>query len=357
MSFRPPSSTYRYSDFINYVKYWQGSTGLDLRIVCYVTNLDTEELVQSLRKRRSNVRILGEVFEVTSPYFKDEKELRATFYCYHDKAHGLVLAFTAESSEAVSKTLNEWVRRQPNVYYLWISPKNLIEIRDKIIGEHPNTIIPSFNAKRYPWNKFQNVIRGEYERSFEYHGDDGRFTLQELQSYYGILPTAMDFFVPKMAKFRMTNDGLFTFKEGNLDFVFGVINEALGKGLSDRRAIEETKYEFIPLSSGKKTLQLLNVVPLSVRLGRDIGVDDADSALAALSKNDFEVYDVIKEAGSLHFSGTLFDKQNGATVEISGNSEKFTLTPHGAVPFDSMLRIYRTLSDYVNVETSIGSPA
>ena len=48
LSFTLTGKPYTYPDFIDHVKEWQGRTGQDLRIVCYVSNLGTEELLDSL---------------------------------------------------------------------------------------------------------------------------------------------------------------------------------------------------------------------------------------------------------------------------------------------------------------------
>ena len=204
---------------------------------------------------------MGDVFEVVAEYFMDQKRWYATFYCYYDEKRRALLAFTSSSAEEIDRTLDDWVHHQPNVYYLWINPRLITDIEARIINDHPDTIIPAFTAMRFPWSKFSKVIRPDFERSFQYHGDDGRFTLEELENYYGVLPTSIDFAVPRAAHFRMTDYGLFTFKSGNLDFVFDVINQALSGALKEREIIQEARYEFIPLTSGRKQLQVLNVVP------------------------------------------------------------------------------------------------
>jgi hypothetical protein len=353
LTLRLPDSVQTYASLIEHLKFWQSTTGQDLRIVTYVSELEKSDLKESLTRRGFRVEDSGEILRVEAGYSKENEPISTTFYCYYDESRGIFLAFTSDPSEAISRTLGEWVKYQRKLYHLWVNPIYFTDVSNKVLNENPGTIIPAFNAKRYPWSKFDRVVRPEFERSFEYHGDDGRFALEEMSHFYGVLPTAIDFQVPRHARFRMTNDGLFTFKGGNLDFVFNIINEILSLVMREKRIMNEAKYEFIPVEGGTTGLQLVNLVPVSVEFGRAITYDESSDLMEALRKSDFEIYDVAREKGSLHLSGTIYDKQKRSTIDLTGTADRLTLSPHGDVKFDSFMRLYRVLSDTIDVEATM----
>ncbi len=154
------------------------------------------------------IRQLGEIFEVRANHLTPESHSAITFYCHLDDK--LLLCFSTDTFDDVTKTLDRFVSQQNGIYSLRIHPLAFNNIREKILLDNAEALITEFHARRDLYFKLdQKVIREQYMRYFRYSGDDGRYTLEEVSRAYGVLPTHILCWIPNICKFRITNQGKF----------------------------------------------------------------------------------------------------------------------------------------------------
>jgi hypothetical protein len=366
-----------FESFLDLVKVHHRNTNEEIRILAYVSNLTPERLFDSMKRFPTfNVTELGEIVEVrierssssdseSKPREEESSDTEtasaqtstatSTYYCHFNRKRGLLLCFTTDTLEEAGRTMDRFVNHTNGIFPLWIHPITFDKIRREIQSKNPDSIISEFHAHRYKMNG-EDVIRPNYEeRYFKYMADDGRFTLDELSKAYGVLPTSILFNILNVCKFRITNMGRFAFAHGDLDFLFNIINEVLAKVLETKALIEKAKIEFIPVNMGKKEVKLPKVIPVDIVFSREIDFSEVERLVDNMSGEDFnfEIFDMLLMPGSIHLSGTIVDRNKNIGFNITGNSEKITLSPRKDTNFDSMMQFYKMITERLDLKAEI----
>ncbi len=365
-----------FESFLDSVKLHHRNTNEEIRILAYVSNLTPERLFDSMKRFQTfNVTELGEIVEVRVERLSSSdsgsalgeksndsetalakiSSTSSTYYCHFNRRRGLLLCFTTDTLEEAGRTMDRFVNHTNGIFPLWIHPITFDKIRREIQNTNPDSIISEFHAHRYKTDG-EDVIRPNYEeRYFKYMADDGRFTLDELSRAYGVLPTSILFNILNVCKFRITNMGRFAFAHGNLDFLFNIINEVLAKALETKALIEKAKIEFIPVNMGKKEVRLPKVIPIDIVFSREIDFSEVERLVDNMSGEDFnfEIFDMLLMPGSIHLSGTIVDRNKNIGFNITGNSEKITLSPRKDTNFDSMMQFYKMITERLDLKAEI----
>ena len=250
--------------------------------------------------------------------------------------------------------MDKFIHQKYKITNLWIHPLSFERISRKIISENSNTIITEFHASRYR-KQGEVVLRDRYQRYFKYMGDDGRYTLEEVSKSYGVLPTSIQFIVPELCKFRITDMGRFTFIHGDLDFLFSIINEILSEVLTTKSIIDQAKTEFIPVNMGKKEIKLPKITPLDIVFSREMDYSEIEQTINNMTGEDFnfEIFDMALIPGSIHLSGTILDRNKNLAFNITGNTNKVTLSPRKDTTFDSMLQFYKMIIEKLDLKATV----
>lgn len=350
---------FTFETFLDFVRNYHTQNGGEIRIFAYITDLNANKLKSLMSRFGFRVKELGEIFEVKASYSTAESENSTTFYCHLDNK--LLLCFSSDTIDDANRTIDKFVNQQNGINLLWINPLAFDEIRKKILLERPEAMITEFHARRDPYFKLDHkVIRDQYSRYFKYSGDDGRYTFEEISRAYGVLPTHILFWIPNVCRFRITNDGKFAFINGDMGFLFGVINDVLKAVLRTKKIIDEVKTEYIPVHMGMKEVKLAKVVPLTIKFSREVDYSEMQNVLENMTGDDFnfEIFDMSLIPGSVHLSGTVIDKNKNAGFNITGNARKVTLSARADTSFDSMMNFYKLIIDRLDIkaECSIMSP-
>lgn len=334
------------------------NTNEEIRILAYVTDLKPEELFDSMKRFGFIVSDHGDIIEVRANYITmGNIESYSTYYYRYDFKSSLLLCFTSDTLEVASKTMDRFVNQKHRIYQLWIHPLEFSKICQKIIRENENTIINEFHASRFRVDG-EKVIREDYPRYFQYNGDDGRYTLEEITKAYGVLPTSIQFIIPNVCKFRITEMGRFTFVYGNIDFLFDIINDILTHVLIAKSIIDKAKIEFIPVNMGIREVRLPKLVPLDIVFSREIDYSEVEQLINNMTGEafSFEIFDMALIPGSIHLSGTIVDKNKNIAFSITGNSNKVTLSPRKDTSFDSMMEFYKMVTERLDLKAKLEVP-
>ncbi len=363
-----------FESFLDLIKVHHRTTNEEIRILAYVSNLTPERLFDSMKRFHTfHVTELGEIVEVriersssdSEPKTRDEEPSTSetmttqpstsTYYCHFNRRRGLLLCFSTDTLEEAGRTMDRFVNHTNGIFPLWIHPITFDKIRRDILSKNPDSIISEFHAHRYKMDG-EDVIRPSYEdRYFKYMADDGRYTLDELSKAYGVLPTSILFNVLNICKFRITNMGRFAFAHGDLDFLFNIINEVLAKVLETKALIEKARIEFIPVNMGRKEVKLPKVIPVDIVFSREIDFSEVERLVENMAGEDFnfEIFDMLLMQGSIHLSGTIVDRNKNIGFNITGTSEKITLSPRKDTNFDSMMQFYKMITERLDLKAEI----
>ncbi len=341
--------------FLDYIKNNYIINNEEIRILAYVTDLSHDDLFDSISRFSGFPTIShGDIVEVKIQKTKidiGDENAYSIYYCYYDHSNFLLLCFTSDTLEEIGKTMDKFVNYKNNIFPLWINPFIFDKIRNQIIRNYTNTIISEFHASRYRINNDEKVTREHYNRYFRYLSDDGKYTLDELSRIYGVLPTSILFNIPNLLKFRITNMGKFTYIHGNVDILFNIINDILTIVLETKSIIDKSKIESVLVNMGKKQILLRRVIPVDIEFSREIDFTEIKDILENMNSEDynFEIFDMLLIPGSIHLSGTIIDKNKNIAFNITGNSNKITLSPRKNTTFDSIMQFYKMIAEKLDV--------
>jgi hypothetical protein len=322
-----------------------------LNIVCIISKFTSiEDLKPILRNNNFNFiesEKKDNFYTFITSYTKyDEKlerelKINVKYKLYIDKERDLLLFFTTSNKIDIEKTLFKLIESQYGFYYAFLSPVVFESIKDKIFSEVPNTIIPYFTVVRKPYYRFKCKIRPEERRSITYQsGSDGRETLEEFKSFYGMLPHLIEFEIPEIARFRIDYRGIFSFYSGKIEYIDDLINFIVSTIIRSKNIIEKSKIDVIEVKTENKKILVPKASSWSIKFSNPIKFEEVENLIVLLSKGNFTVADSYTEKGSLLWSATVLDYQKNSIFSIKSNGEKLTVLPRYEPKFDSLLRFF-----------------
>jgi hypothetical protein len=330
--------------------------GERLRVVSYMANereWKTESpMVPSLNDlmvaNGVNVLELGDAKKLVAHYRDRETNqlVSVTYFAFLHHDTRLLFCFTTASKFEVEQTLDRIVERNPGLYYGWISSLTFGRLDEMLLESHPGTLITYFSARRNRQSALRSEIRPDYERSFEYYGNDGRNVLEELKHAYGITPRSIHFEIPDFAEFQVHNSGQFTLSKGESDarrFLLKIVDFAMRDSLLMRKTVESGDFRLIPLETERKTLLFPKLKPWLIKFSLPLDFREGENLVDILQDSDFDVFNHVLAPGSLRLNGMVADRVKNAIFTIDVNPERMVVAPLQDVPFDSFLRFYQAI--------------
>jgi hypothetical protein len=333
-----------------------------LNIITVISKLmDIEELKIVLAKNdfnyigsKNNFHTFKTSYEKYDEVSKRIVKVTVEYKLYIDNERGVLLFFTTSNKGDVEKTLVKLIENQYGFYYAFLSPKVFENIKEKILSENYNAIIPYFTVIRRPYYRFSCKIRPSEERTFTYQsGSDGRETLEEFKQYYGMLPRVIEFNIPQVVNLRIDYRGIFSFKSGKIDYVDNLINFTVSNIIESKRIIEKSKLDIVEVETTYKKILVPKVSSWSIRFSKNILFEEIESIISLLSKGKFFVTNSYIEKGSLLWSATVLDYQKNSIFNIKSNENKLFVLPRYEPKFDSLLRFYQFFIENIDEDAVI----
>jgi len=146
------------------------------------------------------------------------------FFVFFDDRNNVPLFITdAKKTNEIPETLFRYINHSKEISNLWIAPKIMKEIKDDLATEFDEMIITYFSARRGSNTDIPSEYRPHIERGIQYHGNDGKHTLEEMEYYYGVLPKILEIQLPNGVAFRIDNKGIITLRNGHFEGIFKII--------------------------------------------------------------------------------------------------------------------------------------
>jgi hypothetical protein len=293
---------------------------------------------------------MGDINMVSGMYF--DKDLRksklATFYIHLNPETGLMLCFTDEKTEAIDQTIGNIADSTIGIYYMFISPKILEEIRLRIMDKFPSATCFYFTAKHVPQFAKMGETRPKIERTIIYHGEDALQTLEEVQQYYGVSPRIMRYRIPDLGNFEIKSTGYFTLIKPETpvpakNFLLDLVGSTSVQVLQSRRIIERSDFILIPLRTEQKIFEVPKLIPWVIKFGRQIDFSDAQSLLEGMVSNGYTIFNYIMAEGSFRLNGLVLDEKKHNIFTIDVDSEQMIVAPKEKISFDAFLRFFATV--------------
>ncbi len=328
--------------------------GSNLRILGLITDKSIAELQDVFRAYDVDCELTGEILQCSLKVADSERKIKKLeFFCNLNEENGALQIFTFMPSNDLYH-IEKIINNTHGIHYLWISPKTLDEIKNKIIDTYSETSIIHFTAKRFDNMRERCEIRPGFKRSFRYGGEDGRDTLQELRKNYGVLPRTIHFKIPTVSEFKISFRGVFTFNNGDLEFVISLFQYALEQILNSKRILESSVYKRIVEKRKFREIQFDEINPVSIALSSAMDAKAANELINLIngSEDFFPMNETILE-GSLYFTSTLIDKNKNESFIINSTGKEITLVKDASTSFASLLRFYQFIVERMDVDAKL----
>ncbi|MEM3264904.1 MAG: hypothetical protein QXH07_03005 [Thermoplasmata archaeon] len=288
---------------------------------------------------------------------KTREEIPVIYYLFIDKENNLLVFLTSASKLIIERTLYaKVIDKISGLYYSWISPNTLQTIKKRIFYAYPDTTIPYFSVARRATYKLQTEIRPYADRGLEYRGSDGREALEEFIQIYGMLPKIIEFDVVGKAKFKLDVKGIFSFLEGDINFLAETFEFVIDTLLASKTIVEKSKFVLTERTrKDGKVFVVPQITQWQIKLGRKIDYEDIGSVTKSFENAHFIAIDNFAEKGSLFWTATIIDFLKNSVFSIKSDGEELFILPKYNCQFDSFLRFYEFFADNVDPSAVIAS--
>lgn len=294
----------------------------------------------------------GSIHKMAREYGSDG---RIEFYLSFDEEEKIALFYTnMRKTEEIENTIEIFLNNTPRVHYLYISPRVMQNIREKIADEEPSTQVVNFVASRTTRSEIPARIRPRFSRTITYFGADGLEAMREMEENYGVVPRMMEFKIPNISRFKISREGVFNLQNGDLRILFEHIQTCIERALELKRAYGEAKFEMVTASDN---LSVPTSQPASISLRNNLEYHEIDDFKENMAENNYVLIDTFAEEGSLFFSSKVIDQQKKNSFRVKANQDEIRVYPQEDRDIGSFLRFYEFIQDTIDEDASLEVPA
>lgn len=331
-------------DFISYIKEDADLNDLDndLSIIGSICDHDRSHFLESLSlhfdiiEENDDLLLLGASDEDV-PYYVH----------LQDQEFPLFFA-AANKTDEIPDTLVEYLRKDKEMSRMWVGKREMERLREQMVRDHNELIIPQFTAKRSKHTDIPAKKRPEYDRTIRYWADDGLEVYRHLKSRYGVLPTNIQFEDPGRFKFQITQDGVFTSIDGGVEQIAELITQSTERLRFIKQKINTSFYE----ENGSESLQEFSMPyskPWAIQLDDRPAKSDIRhfEGNVAESNLEFSVIHFDPYLDIRGFDAELMDKNNYGKTAIRTKDTEIRVFPREATGIDQSIRIYNFVDDHI----------
>ena len=294
-------------------------------------------------------------------YFQMKNDKVAEYYVYEIK-EGILVVLSMSNRDEYKSTLQSFIKKTRGINPAWIPANSFRETIDFIQSNYRSKIY-SFTSRRSIHSKHSAKIRGDFNRSMRYSGNDADDAINELKELYGVTPTIVDFNI-ESKKIRITNDGFILIRKFNLrllHMVVEIIDRAISDSIELRKISKQISYQeketwnsfdVTKLISGKIVFNGNPDTMLISRLFKDYNdIDLNTDKNTELPKFSFINSNLSEKP--LNYSAIAVDEEKGIIFGISGNSKQLVLVPKHKTSFESFINFYRLINETVDESSNL----
>ncbi|MCZ7357354.1 MAG: hypothetical protein O8C66_09910 [Candidatus Methanoperedens sp.] len=349
-----PEKEYSVGEFLDYLmehsdEIFEEERKNWLKIYCILVS---DNSWQTTLFKIDEITQLGAIFKVT-PEVESSDEIEEIYYAL-EYSPGLLLLFTTANNERYKKSVENKIKKSRGTTPMWIKPDFFRRFWKETIEQNNGSFVYRFTSKRKLLDDTPSRIRPNYERRFNYTGDDGTQTMLEIEELYGVLPTSIYIQVNENLKLHLTNEGLFSAQEPSspaLSLFFNYLDEIKDPILKMRNISKSLNFN---IASGESNLKSASVDVGVIKLHkREIDAYTVESLAKELK--DFSFIDKNIEIGSLSFTSTVIDEIKGSVFDISASESEILIVPKYRMTFESLLGFYRGIAESIDEQAELST--
>lgn len=340
-------------EFRNYLidNYDPNSVHHDLTIAVGLTKYySMSEFVGALNSFGfSIVKELGNVLHVRFGELTEEGELPLESYVTHDSETNLVVFYTnfrKTKSDEIPK-IHDFLKKDINSYYLFFKPLLMKSIVGDLIEQHEYLKIHEFSARRDPYSKVNAHIRPDHSRTISYWGDDGKEVLEEMEHLYGVLPTKFLVNIPYESKFKVDEQGLFTFSSGSLQNVFSILDKAVEESKNTINAFDTSSFKTMSVNTTSKEFIIPSSTPVSIYLKNAIEYHELNDIKKRIKEAKYTILDFNSQEDAFFLSTDLVTN-SGYQFRVKADSYKLKMFPEEKPLFSQFMQFYEFILKFID---------
>jgi hypothetical protein len=284
----------------------------DLTVVTGVTKRTPEDFLRAMLASGFEVKErLGVVYHLR--HTREDEEFE-TYLTFEDGSGVVVFYSNFRKTEEIPRIV-KFLESDKKSYRLFLRPVVIQKMMDQLTEAHPGLTVAEFTARRTPGSRESARLRPEEPRVIVYWGRDGRETLRELRTAYGVLTQRVVVDIPGTAKLSLDWRGIFTLIGGAPEVLLSAVEGALAEAGPTVRAFDRSGYQVVTVSTPKREFQIPSSQPSEIRLSRPLQFSEMDQLRAQLEEANFGIINFAAEEGSLFLSADL----------LAPNGERFRL--------------------------------
>lgn len=326
----------------------------NLQVVATISTLKTiDDFVDNLKRHGFAIEEYhGKLLFISR--MVDNKKV--SYYAFFDDRTNIHLFLTvARKTDDIPQTLLDYIKRSGYISNLWITPKIMKELKDRLIEEYSDLLITYFSAKRPPNSDIPAEFRPDVSRGIQYRGDDGKLALEEMEFYYGVLPKILEIRLPNGVSFRIDNKGIITLFRGSFGDVFKIIESVVGKLIKIKYAIEESRYTIHRVGINRQFSHAIQT-PWSVEMPTGLNMKEVPTFCDSLSEEewDFTLLDHMLLKEEVYFSARILDNNTNSLFDIATTGRIMDVYPVERPDISSCIRFYEFLVENVDPLATAG---
>lgn len=264
-----------------------------------------------------------------------------------------IIFTTGRKTEDLPITIDDYLSKESDIGRLWISKREMENLRQRIIHDHPNVLMTYFTGTRSRHTEIQAQRRSRYERTIQYYGKDALNTFNEMKHEYGILPTNLKFQKANKFKFRVTTKGIFTIKHGGLREVLGVIRKSIERLREVKNAIDESGYQ-VTTNKFAHGQTMPESRPWAVQLSSRIDQRDVRRFESEELENwelTLSELDVSFKNDTPYFKAQLNDKRTLGETVLQSHGDSIRIYPRESTGIDQSIRVFEFINDQIDPDS------
>lgn len=326
-----------------------------LHVVCILFfERDKNKLIKIFEGKglRVSNSSLGEIVELKFDYTFYNQKKEVYFYIYqHPIKKEIFFLFSFCNLTDLYRAVPHIIKSNSGTYCLWLSPQNFDQLKEEILSKKENYMTFFHGNKIKNISKSKDEIKIEYDRDIRYKAIDAQRAAEKLKVEYGISPSTIEFVVPSLARFKITKEGIYTLKKGDVKWFFDKILERIIEIVKEENnKIEASKIEIV---KEENKLDLIQSNIVNFKSKNQIDFERFPEFLELMKQNDFMVSSSILKKGSVIFAGEVIDRDKGNIFSLSTNGKNFIVAPLFCSSNTSIIRFYRFLTEKIDQNITI----
>lgn len=266
------------------------------------------------------------------------------YYVYYDDDFP-VFVTTANISDEMPDTIEEFLLSERSVGRFWISMQEMDRMRSRLVMQDDDVMIPFFTGHRSKYSDVSAEKRENVTRTMTCWGDDGRKTCKEMRKKYGILPTNLRFERPSHYKFGLKQEGILTHQSGSISRAWELFRSEKDRKKRLKDVINSGGTGSVDSSIFEKEVSASR--PWEVDVNERLREEALDSFRDRLSEDRWKFgLSEFSHPGKSRFNAEIIDEENFGRTEMEGRRDSVRVYPIDGNDIDPQFRVFNFIQDH-----------